>query len=426
MIGKEPTPFLTNVHSSFSFHFLEVNDCILSHIRNHYNNKYCCMKQLAVLTYLHKLIIQWAVVEYPRCLANLGRQSSASKNSKNRHPGKGEPAKASHKQKDTCGGGFFTSKEKIVQGEGGENIHVGEDTNYENPLKSIADLTELFGQWTELALIKLLRPRGSLSDNSRLQFNVFVNEVLSMYLTMSRCFINANIPIRPEMPSSIVYMCLFSSCSHFLSAALEYIAVMRQEIIPMCERFAEGGDENVTRVAGAQIENMEKLNMIAKDVFAVLGEDVPVREGSIFRLPHWEIEHDDILKQLSLSSHPALLPYTFKFFAQYATNFNTDQGDRSGSSVAPGWQELLSQLRDPSSKEYDAYFKYLEEHVPNVTNTFELLGPANVVYGRNAACSTIINTTSGVSSMKPSKRSISKRIPDTSKRDTHAKKARRY
>ena len=354
-----------------------------------------------VLTYLQKLITHWSVVEYERCLVSLGKQNCTNTQMLS---GKGEPektrnnTKSSHLWKEW---GFFTSGEKMLRGENGEKSYVGEDTYCENPLKAISELTEAFGQWTELALMKLIRCNiTKMPENnpgvftSRLHYNVFINEVLSMYLTLSKCFICKGIPIRPSIPSSVIYMCLFSSSSHFILLASQYITTMH-EIIPMCKKRAHDlendRDELGNRVALEQVMDLRNLNMVTNDMTAVFANQGNLyREESIFK-QHWDIEHEDILKTLSLFSHPAFLSYTLKFCENYAE-------EHPGNN-----KEIYSRLNDSDSPEFIAYLDYLEKNVPSITllySAFRIRSAPSVT----VAGSTISNTTSGVSSMKPSKR----------------------
>ena len=62
--------------------------------------------------------------------------------------------------------------------------------------------------------------------------------------------------------------------------SLEYIAMAKHEMIPMCERIAneleKAGDYEGRRVADLQSEDITKLNAITKDCLAVLATE-PVR-----------------------------------------------------------------------------------------------------------------------------------------------------
>ena len=192
-----------------------------------------------VLTYLHKLITHWCVVEYERCLMHTGKQNYTNIS---KQQSKGEPEKNRATSSDPTilkNMGFFTCGERITE-EDGEPRYIGDEANCENPLKAILDLTDLFRKWTELALAKFFRwNRTTLAlsnyGNSarRSHFSVFINEILLMYLSLSKCFIDKGIPIRPVVPSSIIYNCVFSSSSHFISLACLYISTLKNEIIPI-------------------------------------------------------------------------------------------------------------------------------------------------------------------------------------------------
>ena len=58
-----------------------------------------------------------------------------------------------------------------------------------------------------------------------------------------------------------------------MSRALEYLAMVRHELIPVCQRMAEKLDEKGRSVAHEQIENLDGLNAVAKDTYAVFATE---------------------------------------------------------------------------------------------------------------------------------------------------------
>ena len=140
------------------------------------------------------------MVEYERCLVSLGKQRPSNSN---KHANKGEPEKSRTVIKTSNiweDWGFFSrleyanmnkerqQKYQEIPTEDDERNNVGEDTYCENPLKAISELTQLFKQWTELALAKLIGWDQSGKKNSTPKLHyVFVNEVLLMYLSLSKC-----------------------------------------------------------------------------------------------------------------------------------------------------------------------------------------------------------------------------------------------
>jgi hypothetical protein len=293
--------------------------------------------------------------------------------------------------------GFFTCGEKVMA-EDGEARYIGDDTNCENPLKAISDLTDLFTNWTELALTKLFRRnRGSLGQNnsgnccSRFQFNVFMNETLHMYLSLSKCFIDKVIPIRPSVPQSVIYMCLFSQSAHLISLVCRYITTITTEVMPICKSKAK--DLVRDEVAFEQL-NVKTLNFITKDIISVFAnESITLNRGeSIFKL-HWDIEHEAILKELSLISHPALLHYTLNFCNEFA-----EDGDEGN------FKTVFQKLNDLDSFEFRSYIEYLESKAPSIALLYNANAP-RMLYSSDApnkSLATVSNTTSGIGSMKPS------------------------
>ena len=293
--------------------------------------------------------------------------------------------------------GLFTVGEKVSSGDDGERRYVGEDTYCENPLKAIFELTDLFKQWTELALTKMFgccSTKGSKNpariDTSKMHFNVFINEVLSMYLSLSRCFIDNGIPIRPSIPPSVIYMCLFSPSVHFISLASQYINIMRNEVVPLSKTKAT--DVHAAEIAFDQ-SDVRNLNTICKDMMAVYSnESISILRGESIFKQHWDIEHEEYLKDLSLISHPALLSYTLKF----CENIAQDEEENL--------KDVYNRLKDSDSYEFKSYLEYLNNKVPNITQIYNSLRSLYSATSVNRANSMISNTTSGVSSMKPSKR----------------------
>ena len=348
-----------------------------------------------VLTYLHKLITHWCVVEYERCLLHTGKQNYTNIS---KQQSKGEPEKNRATSSDPNilkNMGFFTCGERITE-EDGEPRYIGDEANCENPLRAILDLTDLFKKWTELALAKFFRwNRTTLAQSNygnsarRSHFSVFINEILHMYLSLSKCFIDKGIPIRPVVPSSIIYKCVFSSSSHLISLACLYISTLKNEIIPMCKNKAK--NLSTDGIALEQIADLTALNAITKDMLAMFAnESIAINRGESIFKKHWDIEHEAIIRELSLSSHPALLHYAIDFSKESAKDTENDD-----------FKTIYNKLKDSDSFEYRSYIEYLEEKVPHISG---LLKDHRMVYSAshvNKSHSIISNTTSGIGSMKP-------------------------
>merc|ERR1712113_564335 len=101
----------------------------------------------------------------------------------------------------------------------------------------------------------------------------------------------------------------------------------------------------------------------------------------------------NILKELSLISHPALLYYALKFCNEFAEN-----------EEHCNYKDVYCKLQDPDSYEFRSYLDYLERKAPNITQLYNSNHRCYNASSNATAHSTISNTTSGVSSMKPSKR----------------------
>lgn len=223
-----------------------------------------------VLTYLHKLIMHWSVVEYERCLVSLGKQNcnnARNTTDNTRQLNKGEPSKNSRNKRRSSNlwktWGFFTSGEKMKRN---EKVH---------------------------------------------------------------------------------------------------------------------GVENGSRVATEQVMDLRSMNMVAKDAIAAFAkENTSLQRGESIFKQHWDIEHEEYLKGLSLISHPALLSYVLRFCKEYAKEHQMN------------YTEVYSRLEDSDSTEYYAYFKYLEEHLPNLTDFVSVLRVTN------ATSVTVAGSTINVSIMQ--------------------------
>ena len=195
-------------------------------------------------------------------------------------------------------------------------------------------------------------------------------------------------PIRLELPSSLMYFSIFGFLhpAH-MSVSLEYIAMMKHETLPMCERLLRelngrleeelsgnnyGSDEegdvellSEIRVAEEQVEDRakEKLKTVTMDIWSVLTNDNVVSRNpffsrknhsyashflqtlitgqSIFRQRHWQFEDELIRQHLRLSTHVAFQRYSSEFAAKYSSEH--------GIHKAEVYQELMDEVRSNNS-----------------------------------------------------------------------------
>ena len=131
---------------------------------------------------------------------------------------------------------------------------------------------------------------------------------------------------------------------------------MKQETIPMCKKKAHDleneRDEVGNRIAQEQVMDLGRLNAVTNDMMAVFANESNsiCRGESIFK-QHWDIEHEEYLKQLTLFSHPAFLSYSLKFCQEYAE-------EHQGND-----KEVYSKLSDSDSYEFSAYLEFLEKNI---------------------------------------------------------------
>ena len=170
-------------------------------------------------------------------------------------------------------------------------------------------------------------------------------------------------------------------------------------------------------IAFEQLQELSTLTATTNDMIAVFSNDsIAINRGESLFKQHRDIEHEAILKELSLISHPALLHYAIECCEKLAED---------------GYNEDLKtnylKLNDSDSFEFRYYMEYLEKKIPHICCFYKdyrkLYSSSHV----NKSHSIISNTTSGISSMKPtsgiSSLKTRKRQPDTSMRSSKRKKS---
>jgi len=304
------------------------------------------------------------------------------------------------------------------------------DPNCRYPLRAISDMINCFTRCVESGLLQTVES----PSNKDGELDAYVGETLHMCMTISRVLINRNMPIRLEVPSSLLYFSVFGFLhpAH-MSVSLEYIAMMKHETLPMCERLLrelngkleeelggnnygpdEEGDVELLseiRVAEEQVEDRakEKLKTVTMDIWSVLTNDnVTLMTGhSIFRQRHWQIEDELIRQHLRLSTHVAFQRYSSEFAEKYSHEHGVPK------------PEVYNELMDESTSAYQEYFVMVSKHFPRITEFLETLRQRqrNALRGRTGAypqsragrSTATSNATSGISSMQPSDRRRSNR-----------------
>ena len=92
-------------------------------------------------------------------------------------------------------------------------------------------------------------------------------------------------------------------------------------------------------------------------------------------------EHEEILKELSLISHPALLYYAIEFCKEFAEN-----GDKDDLKT------IYHKLHDSESDEFRSYVNYLERSVPLVSSIYKEYCKVDSSFHANKSHSIISNT----------------------------------
>ena len=150
----------------------ELNDCILLPLRKLFNSTFTPMERLLLLLYLHKLLLHWIGVEYGRVLKL--------------REGKGSVG--AFGRADTGGSGL----------DGGVTSAAAVGDASRAPLAALAGLVSQWSDLAELGLIMSFTGGSNLSrtldeqegevdlEGRRLDKAVFLNEVLTMFLVVSK------------------------------------------------------------------------------------------------------------------------------------------------------------------------------------------------------------------------------------------------
>lgn len=338
--------------------FDEINECILNKIQQFFNNDFNCPQQLLVLTNLNNLCIHWVQLEY-------------------------------HRVKGQLTYSFFSAKPSNV---------------CKNPLDSIYNLVKTLEQFSELGLMKLIYfSKSSLTQVQKQKYlYIYLSEVISIFMLLSRTLIANELPIRPQLPPSIVYFSMFSFSSYYLSRSLECLAMAKHELIPLCVRLAKKFKEEKNileeQVALSQVSNLETLNGLTKDVLGVLScTQVYLDRGiSMFRR-HWELEDEEIRHHLNVSTHPALFSLMLNFLDLEVKN-----------STRKNRKMIFVQMCNENSILHQKYIDFLKKHLPyfgDSLETFQWRNQKNLAV-KNGTLSKDDSSsvaTSGVSSQWPSR-----------------------
>ena len=201
--------------------FAELDECILSPIRQLCNdNKLKWNNQTVLLGYLSRLVKHWALSE---CRAE-------------------RPAS--------------------------NLLFPWANTSCDNPYETISGLCEFISQQAENGLYHLIA--STEASQAAFRMELYQHEILSMFSSISKCFVQYKVPIRPELPSHFIYFSVFGRNPVFFAKSLHHLTQVKQEIIPMCQniRKEHGRIDLKRRMATSTEEKIALLENVAKDVLA--------------------------------------------------------------------------------------------------------------------------------------------------------------
>uniref|UniRef100_A0A0K2TK23 Centromere protein I [Gallus gallus] n=1 Tax=Lepeophtheirus salmonis TaxID=72036 RepID=A0A0K2TK23_LEPSM len=319
--------------------FDELFDCILSPIHSHYVNSFSFPQKLSMLSIVKELIVFWIQSEVPRITLD--------------------------SQKPT--------------------VFPRANLTHINPYSSLLEITSFFRSLVDLGFDQCAQDR-----------DFFLNEIFMMYKMITKVVINNRIPLKPEPPISFGYISLCSTNPLILSNLMEFIILLRKEILPICKEIATSTSENsnCVKIAAQQIRDSEFLNTLTKDILAVISiANVHLnRNQSLFKQQCWQIDDEKYRNQLNIISHIAFLGNSSKFVEKYSREHKVNV------------QSVVQDLYNRDSDVYNAYLLYLEAYFPHIV---EFLRIFEAPKKKSFFNSTVVSSSSGVSSMSP--KTISKR-----------------
>ena len=273
----------------------ELHDCIIAPILSNHFQNYSTIEQLVVISYLHRLLRTWGVVELDRF--NNHRRSVFPINT----------------------------------------------VNCTNPLESMYNLSISIAEMSTLALA-LARER---SESTHL---LSVN-ILSQYKLTQLVMLEYNIPLRMDLPSPYLYASLFSYSGDLLSMSCSYILTAKRTVLPALKKalreaeLRDGSEHPTTLQIEAMLTEESKEGLLAatRDFLVFLSPgQVNLTHTSLLR-QGWDIpEGEEALKEsMFITSHPAMLPWA----VQYMDSLDLDREEDRHRA----WVELSAEQEDRTS-----------------------------------------------------------------------------
>ena len=276
--------------------YKELHDCIISPIISKHFQNYNQIEQLVVLSCLHRLLRQWAIVEMDRF-------------SKHRR-----------------------------------SIFPWNTINCTDALESMYHLTVSIGETSRLAL--------SLARQAVENTHLMTTQILTQYRTSQVLMSRFQVPLRVDLPSPFLYDSLFSHSADLLSMSCQYILTAKKEVLPALKRYfrdaeMEFGSGHPTTMIMEEMlteESKEELLTATRDFLVFLSPgQVNLTPSSILR-QGWDLpEGEESLKEkLYITSHPAILPFALN----YVDSLDLDEEDKQSA-----WIELSTEQEDDSTWE---------------------------------------------------------------------------
>jgi len=275
--------------------YKELHDCIISPILTKHFQSYTMIEQLVFISYVHRLLRSWGVVEMDR----------------------------------------FTNHRR--------SVFPINTVNCTNALESMYNLSVSIAEMSTLALA-LARERFESS-------HLLSANILGQYKLTQVIMMKYNIPLRLDLPSPYLYESLFSYSGDLLSMSCSYILMAKKTVLPALRKELrdseiQNGNEHPTTLqieAMLSEESKEELLAVTRDFLVFLSPgQVNLTHTSLLR-QCWDIpEGEEALKEsMFISSHPAMLPWAVQYMDSLELLTEEDRHR--------AWEELSTEQDDTAS-----------------------------------------------------------------------------
>jgi len=288
--------------------------------------------------------------------------------------------------------------------------------NCDNALLSIVELVAHINEITVVAL------RGALEEQSP-AINVFIHHITNMYIHTQEIFVKLKVPVRLQIPQSLVLEHIFTFSPVAFSKMCKYAISQKNTVLPLLKEsiiFHETlGDTKTATVIKGQLspDSLKSLESVTRDILLVVSPTV------VSRMEDSLDTGLDITKHF-ISNHPAFLPLTVKYFSESSYDLSVaqdifagltsdrrycdDQGSDMFSEISSHRMSLSvfyksrpSSIARVSNPDLDSFLEYIGCNLPDLGDFIRLFCYPPKPTMSIASRFTELTESSGVSSFEP-------------------------